>query len=71
MYRDSLRLNEAMLRNDPNDIDKILDRLTRARLSEKDKEKSIHKLITIIYPQRVIRNVLYGTRRFKRLKMIV
>lgn len=39
MYRDSLRLNEAMLRNDPNDIDKILDRLTRARLSEKDKEK--------------------------------
>ncbi len=39
MYLDSLRLNEAMIRNDVNDIDKILDRLSRARLSENDKEK--------------------------------
>ncbi len=38
-YLDSLRLNEAMMRNDVNEIDRLLDKLNKIKLSEKDKEK--------------------------------
>ncbi len=38
-YLDSLRLNEAMIRNDVNEIDRLLEKLNKVKLSEKDKEK--------------------------------
>lgn len=38
-YLDSLRLNEAMMRNDVNEIDRILEKMNKIKLSEKDKEK--------------------------------
>lgn len=38
-YLDSLRLNEAMIRNDVNEIDRLLEKLNKIKLSEKDKEK--------------------------------
>ena len=38
-YLDSLRLNEAMIRNDVNEIDKLLEKLQKVKLSETDKEK--------------------------------
>ena len=39
MYLDSLRLDEAMIRNNKSDVESCLERLTIAKLSEKDKEK--------------------------------
>ena len=38
-YRDSLRLNEAMIRNDVNEIDRLLEKFSKIKLSEADKEK--------------------------------
>ena len=38
-YLDSLRLNEAMMRNDVNEIDRILEKMNKIKLSKKDKEK--------------------------------
>ncbi len=38
-YLDSLRLNEAMIRNDVNEIDRLLEKFAKIKLSEKDKEK--------------------------------
>lgn len=38
MYLDSLRLNEAMLRDNKEDVDKVLTRLTKNKLKPKDKE---------------------------------
>lgn len=38
-YRDSLRLNEAMIRNDVNEIDRLLEKFSKIKISEADKEK--------------------------------
>ena len=38
-YLDSIRLNEAMIRNDVNEIDRLLEKFSKIKLSEADKEK--------------------------------
>lgn len=39
VYLDNLRLNEAMLRGNKKDISDVLDRLTKFKLSKRDKER--------------------------------